>query len=105
MVKEILERFPVAIQDMNSEHKNIVLVLVVENRQPHIYEPLPIQAHASISSIADASENQVVQQMWHGSLFISSNFLRLCFILGKCEEKQKELEEKETEKKMKENKS
>ena len=39
MVKEILRCFPVAIQDMNSEHKNIVL-LVVENRQPHIYELL-----------------------------------------------------------------
>ena len=39
MVKEILRRFPVAIQDMNSEHKNIVS-LVVENRQPHIYELL-----------------------------------------------------------------
>ena len=27
MVKEILERFPEAIQDMNSEHKNIVLAV------------------------------------------------------------------------------
>ncbi|KAJ9696058.1 hypothetical protein PVL29_008356 [Vitis rotundifolia] len=39
MVREILQRFPVAIQDMNSEHKNMVL-LAVENRQPHVYELL-----------------------------------------------------------------
>ncbi|XP_019073567.1 ankyrin repeat-containing protein ITN1 isoform X3 [Vitis vinifera] len=39
MVREILDRFPVAIQDMNSEHKNMVL-LAVENRQPHVYELL-----------------------------------------------------------------
>ncbi|KAK4762884.1 hypothetical protein SAY86_008652 [Trapa natans] len=39
MVEKILEDFPVAIHDMNSEHKNIVL-LAVENRQPHVYELL-----------------------------------------------------------------
>lgn len=39
MVKEILEHFPVAIQDMNSENKNAVL-LAVENRQPLVYKLL-----------------------------------------------------------------
>ncbi|XVF32516.1 hypothetical protein REPUB_Repub17cG0089300 [Reevesia pubescens] len=39
MVEQILELFPVAIHDMNSEKKNIVL-LAVENRQPHVYELL-----------------------------------------------------------------
>ncbi|KAL8523023.1 hypothetical protein ACS0TY_013116 [Phlomoides rotata] len=37
MVEEILEQFPVAINDMNIDKKNIVL-LAVENRQPHIYK-------------------------------------------------------------------
>ncbi|XP_031400035.1 uncharacterized protein LOC116210315 [Punica granatum] len=37
MVEKILEDFPVAIHDMNSEKKNIVL-LAVENRQPHVYK-------------------------------------------------------------------
>ncbi|WJZ90087.1 hypothetical protein VitviT2T_009260 [Vitis vinifera] len=36
MVVRILELFPVAIHDMNSEKKNIVL-LAVENRQTHVY--------------------------------------------------------------------
>lgn len=39
MVEQILDLFPVAIHDMNSENKNIVL-LAVENRQPHVYESL-----------------------------------------------------------------
>ncbi|KAK6239160.1 hypothetical protein QUC31_004629 [Theobroma cacao] len=39
MVEKILELFPVALHDMNSEKKNIVL-LAVENRQPHVYELL-----------------------------------------------------------------
>ncbi|KAK9281390.1 hypothetical protein L1049_004290 [Liquidambar formosana] len=39
MVEKILELFPVAIHDMNSDGKNIVL-LAVENRQPHIYQLL-----------------------------------------------------------------
>ncbi|GMI73801.1 hypothetical protein HRI_001049400 [Hibiscus trionum] len=39
MVDEILQRFPVAIHETNSEKKNIVL-LAVENRQPHVYELL-----------------------------------------------------------------
>ncbi|OMO77667.1 hypothetical protein CCACVL1_14924 [Corchorus capsularis] len=39
MVEQILEIFPVAIHDMNSEKKNIVL-LAVDNRQPHVYELL-----------------------------------------------------------------
>ncbi|XWS36337.1 hypothetical protein CRYUN_Cryun20dG0076500 [Craigia yunnanensis] len=39
MVEQILELFQVAIHDMNSEKKNIVL-LTVENRQPHVYELL-----------------------------------------------------------------
>lgn len=37
MVEKILDLFPVAIHDMNSDKKNIVL-LAVENRQPHVYE-------------------------------------------------------------------
>ena len=37
MVERILNLFPVAIHDMNSNKKNIVL-LAVENRQPHVYE-------------------------------------------------------------------
>ncbi|KAI4301216.1 hypothetical protein L6164_034516 [Bauhinia variegata] len=39
MVEKILELFPVAIHDMDAEKKNIVL-LAVENRQPHVYELL-----------------------------------------------------------------
>ncbi|KAH9729709.1 ANK REP REGION domain-containing protein [Citrus sinensis] len=39
IVEKILESFPVAIHDMNSEKKNIVL-LAVENRQPHVYQLL-----------------------------------------------------------------
>ncbi|KAK9288055.1 hypothetical protein L1049_016501 [Liquidambar formosana] len=39
MVEEILELFPIAIHDMNSEGKNIVLV-AVENKQSRIYELL-----------------------------------------------------------------
>ncbi|GMY16828.1 Ankyrin repeat-containing protein [Fagus crenata] len=39
IVKEILELFPVAIHDMNEHKKNIVL-LAVENRQPHVYQLL-----------------------------------------------------------------
>ncbi|KAJ4831913.1 hypothetical protein Tsubulata_048201 [Turnera subulata] len=37
MVEKIIQRFPVAIHDMNSDGKNVVL-LAVENRQPHVYE-------------------------------------------------------------------
>ena len=39
MVEKILELFPVAMHDMNSEKKNIVL-LAVEHRQPHVYKLL-----------------------------------------------------------------
>ncbi|KAJ0112774.1 hypothetical protein Patl1_03305 [Pistacia atlantica] len=39
MVQKILEKYPVAIQDMNTDRKNIVL-LAVENRQPHVYQLL-----------------------------------------------------------------
>ncbi|KAK8498881.1 hypothetical protein V6N12_044614 [Hibiscus sabdariffa] len=39
MVDEILQRFPVVIHETNTEKKNIVL-LAVENRQPHVYELL-----------------------------------------------------------------
>ncbi|XP_059625908.1 uncharacterized protein LOC132268979 [Cornus florida] len=39
MVEKILELFPVAIHDINTEKKNIVL-LAVENRQPHVYQLL-----------------------------------------------------------------
>ncbi|GMY16792.1 ankyrin repeat and protein kinase domain-containing protein 1 [Fagus crenata] len=39
IVEEILERFPVAIHDMNEHKKNVVL-LAVENRQPHVYQLL-----------------------------------------------------------------
>lgn len=37
MVEKIIEKFPVAINDVNAEKKNIVL-LSVENRQPHVYQ-------------------------------------------------------------------
>ncbi|KAI9109953.1 hypothetical protein K1719_018994 [Acacia pycnantha] len=37
MIEKIVELFPVAIQDMNEEKKNIVL-LAVEHRQPHVFE-------------------------------------------------------------------
>ncbi|KAL2510729.1 Ankyrin repeat family protein [Abeliophyllum distichum] len=37
MVQKILELFPVAIHDMNTDKKNIVL-LAVENRHPHVYK-------------------------------------------------------------------
>ncbi|XAR61165.1 hypothetical protein NMG60_11034793 [Bertholletia excelsa] len=39
MVKSILDRFPVAIHDMNTENKNAVL-LAVEYRQPQVYQLL-----------------------------------------------------------------
>ncbi|KAM7516324.1 hypothetical protein LguiA_005907 [Lonicera macranthoides] len=39
MVEKILENFPVAIYDTNFYRKNILLV-AVENRQPHIYQLL-----------------------------------------------------------------
>ncbi|KDP21404.1 hypothetical protein JCGZ_21875 [Jatropha curcas] len=39
MVDKILEKFPVAIHDEDAENKNVVL-LAVENRQPHVYELL-----------------------------------------------------------------
>ncbi|KAL9358831.1 hypothetical protein Peur_046954 [Populus x canadensis] len=37
IVEKIIEKFPVAINDVNAEKKNIVL-LSVENRQPHVYQ-------------------------------------------------------------------
>ncbi|XP_058085424.1 ankyrin repeat-containing protein ITN1-like [Magnolia sinica] len=37
MVEKIIEKFPVAIQDISEDGKNIVL-LAVENRQPHVYK-------------------------------------------------------------------
>ncbi|MED6110608.1 hypothetical protein PIB30_044670, partial [Stylosanthes scabra] len=37
MVEKILDMFPVAVHDMDCNKKNIVL-LAVENRQPHLYE-------------------------------------------------------------------
>ncbi|VVA39071.1 PREDICTED: ankyrin, partial [Prunus dulcis] len=39
MVRTILDKFPVAIQDVDSDNKNVVL-LAVENRQPHVYNLL-----------------------------------------------------------------
>lgn len=36
MVEEILKKFPIAIEDMNQDKKNVVL-LAVENRQPRVY--------------------------------------------------------------------
>lgn len=39
IVESILEHFPVAIHDTNSEKKN-VLLLAVENRQPSLYDLL-----------------------------------------------------------------
>ncbi|TKY71892.1 Ankyrin repeat domain-containing protein 6 [Spatholobus suberectus] len=39
MVEKILDLFPVAVHDMDAKKKNIVL-LAVENRQPHLYELL-----------------------------------------------------------------
>ncbi|KAM1805363.1 hypothetical protein ACFX12_031124 [Malus domestica] len=39
LVEKILERFPVAVHDTNTEKKNIVL-LAVEYRQPHVYKLL-----------------------------------------------------------------
>ncbi|XP_061994100.1 uncharacterized protein LOC133712038 [Rosa rugosa] len=39
MVEKILDKFPVAIQDVDSDNKNVIL-LAVENRQPHVYNLL-----------------------------------------------------------------
>ncbi|KAK2991132.1 hypothetical protein RJ640_029425 [Escallonia rubra] len=39
MVQKILEHFPAAINDVNLDKKNVVL-LAVENRQPHVYQLL-----------------------------------------------------------------
>lgn len=37
IIEKIVELFPVAIQDLNEDKKNIVL-LAVEHRQPHVYQ-------------------------------------------------------------------
>ncbi|KAK7348191.1 hypothetical protein VNO80_22741 [Phaseolus coccineus] len=39
MVEKILDTFPVAIQDVDSDNKNVVL-LAIENRQPRVYKML-----------------------------------------------------------------
>ena len=39
MVEKILDIFPVAIQDVDSDNKNVVL-LAIESRQPHVYNLL-----------------------------------------------------------------
>ncbi|KAK3193709.1 hypothetical protein Dsin_025019 [Dipteronia sinensis] len=39
IVEKILEKFPVALHDINYQKKNVVL-LAVENRQPHVYQLL-----------------------------------------------------------------
>lgn len=39
MVEKILDAFPVAIQDVDREGKNVML-LAIENRQPHVYSAL-----------------------------------------------------------------
>ncbi|KAB2600442.1 hypothetical protein D8674_010713 [Pyrus ussuriensis x Pyrus communis] len=39
IVEKILDKFPVAVQDVDSDQKNVVL-LAVENRQPHVYNLL-----------------------------------------------------------------
>ncbi|PON92523.1 Transmembrane protein [Trema orientale] len=39
VVEKILDKFPVAIQDLDSDNKNVVL-LAVENRQPQVYNLL-----------------------------------------------------------------
>ncbi|KAK7245726.1 hypothetical protein RIF29_40575 [Crotalaria pallida] len=39
MVEKILDKFPVAIQDVDSNNKNVVL-LAIENRQPRVYKLL-----------------------------------------------------------------
>ncbi|XP_024631952.1 ankyrin repeat-containing protein NPR4 isoform X3 [Medicago truncatula] len=39
MIEKILDVYPVAIQDVDSQNKNVVL-LAIENRQPHVYSLL-----------------------------------------------------------------
>jgi len=39
MIEKILDMYPVAIQDVDSQNKNVVL-LAIENRQPHVYSSL-----------------------------------------------------------------
>lgn len=39
MVEEILDTYPVAIHDLDSHNKNVVL-LAIEHRQPHVYRML-----------------------------------------------------------------
>ena len=39
IVEKILDEYPVAIQDLDINRKNVVL-LAVENRQPHVYKLL-----------------------------------------------------------------
>ncbi|KAM0989600.1 hypothetical protein ACFX15_013024 [Malus domestica] len=39
IVEKVLDKFPVAVQDVDSDQKNVVL-LAVENRQPHVYNLL-----------------------------------------------------------------
>ena len=39
MVEKMLDTFPVAIHDVDSDNKNVVL-LAIENRQPRVYKLL-----------------------------------------------------------------
>ncbi|KAL5988661.1 hypothetical protein ACLOJK_026759 [Asimina triloba] len=55
MVEKIIESYPVAIRDVDQDGKNVVL-LAVENRQPHIYHLL----HQRLFASTNSSPSQVV---------------------------------------------
>ncbi|CAL8989564.1 unnamed protein product [Prunus brigantina] len=55
MVEKILQKFPVAIHDVDSENKNVAL-LAVENRQPHVYSLL-VDKKKQITSLLRQVDN------------------------------------------------
>ncbi|KAB9049540.1 hypothetical protein FH972_026940 [Carpinus fangiana] len=67
IVEKILEHFPFAIDDVNKEKKNIVL-LAVENRQSHIYKFLLEQKNMR------GSEFQAVDNEGNSALHLAAKF-------------------------------
>ncbi|MED6121679.1 hypothetical protein PIB30_032446 [Stylosanthes scabra] len=67
MVEKILDIFPVAIQDVDSENKNVVL-LAIENRQPHVYNML------NKSDIAKESAFRQVDSQGNSALHLAATY-------------------------------
>ncbi|EXB56944.1 hypothetical protein L484_019989 [Morus notabilis] len=69
MVEKILEEFPVAIQDMDSNRKNVVL-LAVENRQLHAKKIIPKE---SVFSQVDDQDQKFVKSSMPQNFFAFYN--------------------------------